>query len=581
MSKDSDIQNLIAQIKTMRPGWGTTKLRRILASGTQAEQDAALQAVQTLVQGGSLASMGDVENAAQQAAQDLSDPVSKLKNAAKVGLFPWDTHTAWSDQQLQQLRAYFKGDPLLKNDPNAQSQIVDQLSKTAGSGDPVQAAKGIHWGMLSPDQKVKYGYQSGDIRNLDQLKKQVDENVDWSGMDKYINSLSGDKKYAALQQINQAIGSDKYINQGKVDQALQQVTAQPSAQAAATTTGAVSQAQPAPTTGMATLSALTPQPGATDVTDQQKQLYKLATGGQDFDTAYNNYANNNAISIQQQNAITGAATGDGSLWTSGAYQPVAQGYVYGSKPLSQVSGDTSKYKVSPAQFLGMQATTSLKLATTIETAAAAQWAQTYQGTIPDQLIQQIYQNVSKMPPGQQAQLALNPQGAEASGGALDIGAMMSSYASAHPEAVSAGAGSDTTTYALNQDRAPSPIPGVSMGLYTSAVTNMKTLWASTFHREPSDKEIRYFAGWNKDAVQAWVDQQPSIDNPTMTVGERAGYLANADAASQKLWGTPADSRMADLLDGHFNPKTPASTTPKSVTTAINQSLAQTSPGTSP
>lgn len=126
----------------------------------------------------------------------------------------------------------------------------------------------------------------------------------------------------------------------------------------------------------------------------------------------------------------------------------------------------------------------------------------------------------------------------------------------------------------------SSVPGEQIGTEQTGLKNMETTWQQYFHRNPNQSEIQYFSGWDKDSIQAWVDQQQSVDNPTMTVGERAGYLSNADAASQKLWGVPADSRMADLLDGHFNPNAaPPTTTPTNPIAGITKGLSGVSPST--
>ena len=110
------------------------------------------------------------------------------------------------------------------------------------------------------------------------------------------------------------------------------------------------------------------------------------------------------------------------------------------------------------------------------------------------------------------------------------------------------------TYGLQRyiDNQPSRVAGMTWGTYTAATKNMSKLWTENFGKDPTDQELQKFAGWNAADINRWVDSQPSKDNPSMTIGKRNGYLAMADQASQKWFGTSADSQMIDALDKHFS-----------------------------
>ena len=567
----ADVNTTLAQLQQY--GVDTTQLSTYLNGLSSDQQTAALAAIQSKMDAGHVTTAADMNTTAQQAVEQ-SDPVSQLSGGAFGGLV---VHTSWSQDQLTALKQYFATDPVLKNDSGMQQRVIDQLKKTKGQGDPVDQAKGIAWGQMSLQQRAQYGYQPGDIKNLDDLKKAAqqdapfDTNVNWSPLETYINKLSGADKYAALQIANQNLsGAFGGITgtQAAIDKALVAVTNQQNQQTQAASTAS---AAAAPATGAAAISQIVPDPNSPTVSDAVKQQYKLAMGGQDFDQAYKNFADNYAISVEQQNAQGAGVAGTEQLWNSGNYVAPAAGYTYGS-PVPNT--DPSK-RPTEAQFLGMQSQSTLKLANAILAAADTTAQGTYGNHLDAGLQAQILSQIGAMPLDAQISLAANPAGAEAAGGALDIGAMLSTYAAKNPSWVkSVSAAADTTAYNLQQAQTPSPVPGMQMGAYDKLVSTMRPIWEAAFKREPTPAELQHFAGWDPNELQGWANSQPSLDNPGMTVGERTSYITAADKASQAFFGTPADSRMVDILHGHFNPDAaPPTVTPPAATPATTQPAA--------
>lgn len=553
MSDDAAIEQLIQDIHNFRPGWGMDKLRKILTSGSADQQKAALQAAQQMIQGSVPGSMGDIEDAAQQAAGQISqDPVSRLTKEGHIGLFPWEFHSPWSDSQLQKLRDYFKSDPLLKNDVGTQNKIVDELGKTGGAGDPVQAAKGIHWGMLSPDQKAKYGYQPGDIRNLDQVKQQVAENVDWSGLDKYLSKLSGDQKYLALQQINQQLGGDKYIRQSKVDQVVNQLTTQ---QPPKSQTSSVGPSGQDPSQNLFTVSpnATAPSP------DQIAQFEGIS--GQNFETAYQNFINSQYVSVQQQvTTATGSVlTGNEMLWSSGQYQPLSttqnsQGWQWAftahpkSEPLTpqeQAQAKGKNLQVTRAQFLGMMVSSNTAQASKLNLIQATESAiqNKYGITLTPDEKKQIYDKIAVMSTQQLAEAVTTggggPQGWAASAiaptgifGTLvaslpevsqnvamqsaittlqqDLGSDYAKYVTPDQiTALSKMSQADQTNFINNL---PDPThPGFTVGAWNTGYGQILNDWQINFgfSQKPSDKEITALMGMNAAQRTDYFNNSPS------------------------------------------------------------------------
>jgi hypothetical protein len=602
MSNDAAIEQLIQDIHSIRPGWGMDKLRKILTSGTAAQQQAALQAAQATITNGQVpASMGDVEDAAQQAVgQTSNDPVSRLSKEAHVGLFPWDTHTSWSSSQLQQLRDYFKGDQLLKNDVAAQNKIVDQLQQTVGSGDPVQAAKGIHWGMLSPDQKAKYGYQSGDIKNLDELKKHVSgNNVDWSGLDKYLKPLSGDQKYIALQQINQEIGGSgplgayKFVDQKAVDQLVRKLTTQPGAKSSASTQVPASGVDPSQ-------NLFTVTPGATDPHPDQIKQWEGVTG-QKFEDAYKNFVNSQYVSVQQQTA-QGVLTGNEQLWSNGKYTPIdpsqnSQGlqYVFTAHskdqaltPQEQAQSKGKNLQVSKAQFLGMMtssnqaATSKMALIQATENAITTK----YGITLSDPEKQQIYSKISTMSMQQLGQQVTTGGGGaigwatNAIGSAGIFGNLVASFPEvsggvAQASAISAlqaALGADYAKYVSQDqitqlskmsqadqtqyiDNLPDPThPGYTVKAWNTGYGQILSDWQTNFgfSSKPSDSQISALMGMNTTQRTDYFNNSPSP-----VKGMNNLTYKNYDTTINNIRGDLTPSMGADFMASLAKPpKTP-------------------------
>lgn len=463
-------------------------------------------------------------------------------------------------QDMSQLKDYFQSDPYLKTHKDAQMKIAQEISKQAvlpkGVDDVVATAKQINWQSLAPKERFKYyGYQEGDLKNLDEIKQQRDD-VNWSQVEGYINSRkSPADKYAALQYVNQQVQSGGFLGQQAIDNLAKALPSIVNPTSTATTTTDTSGATPASTAaqpqGAAAAAQLAPQTGATTVTDMQKQLYKEATGGQDFDTAYKSFIQNYGIAIQNQNAVTGAEDQQGGtqLWTTGGFTPPPAGSTYG--PAQHIAAGDTQHQVSEAQFLGFQAAGALKLSSAALQTANTMWASNHATTMPAGAAQAVVQKIAGMSPSNQAALAADPQGLQSP--SLGLGNILADYAAKNPSQAPAS-GSDDQTYQMNLERGASPIPGYAdLGQYTAVAKKMDQLWQANFHREPTTTEQQYFGGWNPDEIEGWVLSQQSPDNPNMTIGERQGYINAGNKSSQQIFGTNIDSRMVDLMDGHFNP----------------------------
>lgn len=295
--------------------------------------------------------------------------------------------------------------------------------------------------------------------------------------------------------------------------------------------------------------------GKAEASQDEKDYYKAVTG-QDFDQAYNAFANSMAISIQSMDAAGNLRAGTEQLWTSGEFKAPDAGYGFGAtKPLGEIKGgDASKYKPTQGQFMGMQLATTLKSTAAIESALAQTWRLAHGTELPNALRIKIAQYVQGMPLDTFAQISKAQgglQGLLAPDGELQH--IVHQYENDPANKVAPPI--DTQADA---DNAPSPIPGVPMNIYKKAQSTMTPLWTDNFHRNPTHEEFVKFGGWNPEDIQRWVSDQPSTDNPGMTVGQRTSYLNMADKMSQKLFGAPADSRMVNALHDTFgeHPKGP-------------------------
>ena len=544
MSDDAAIEQLIQEIHSYRPGWGMDKLRKILTSGTADQQKAALQAAQQIISGQVPGSMGDIEGAAQQASDQISqDPISRLSKRSTDFTLPWDAHTSWSSQQIQQLRDYFKNDPLLKNDVATQNKIVDQLQKTAGAGDPVQAAKGIHWGMLSPDQKAKYGYQPGDIKNLDELKKHVSkDNVDWSGLEKYLKPLSGDQKYIALQQINAAIGGSgplgayKFISQSDVDKLVNQLTAQQPSKQQAGSVGSSGQ-DPSQNLFTVTKDSTTPHP------DQIAQFEAIS--GQNFETAYQNFINSQYVSIQQQlTTATGSVlTGQEMLWSSGKYEPIsttpnAQGWTWAftahpkSEPLTpqeQAQAKGKSLQVSRAQFLGMMVSSNTAQASKLNLIQATESAiqNKYGITLTPDEKKQIYDKIAVMSTQQLAEAVTTGGGG--------------------PQGWAASAIASTGVFGTLVASLPEVSQNVAM---QSAITTLQQDLGSNYAKYVTPDQITALSKMSQADQTNFINNLPDPTHPGFTIGAwQTGYgqILNDWQTNFGFSAKPSDSQITALM----------------------------------
>lgn len=543
----ADVASVIAELQkyNMNSAWLSGWLDKLPAD----EQKAAVDAIQKKLDNKDVSGIGDIQTAASEAVNKHRIGVTVKKDPSKL------LYVSGHPEAATKLKAYFDSDKYLKNNPDAQAKVMGAALRAVTRGeDPIAAAESANWQNLSTRDRYKYyGAQEGDLKNLDVVKSQFSES-DWSGIEDYLKKLkSPADRYVALQHINQAVKDNAafhHLDTKKLYSELPDVVNPPAKVDKAVDQSADSAAATAQPQGAAAAMQLVPQPGDTQVTAAQKQLYKDATGGQDFDTAYQNFIKNYGVAIRQQNAVTGAEQGSSQLWTTGAYQPLAAGYTYGT-PQPIAAGD-AHHQVSPAQFLGMQANSSLKLATSALQAAQSMWAANHITTMPQGAAQAVVQKISQMSPSNQALLASDPQGLQSP--SLGLGNILTDYAAKHPEEAPAS-GSDDETYQLNLKRGASPLPGYAdLGQYDAVAKKMDTLWSTYFHREPTETEQKYFGGWNPDEIEGWVLSQQSPDNPNMTIGERQGFINAGNKASMELFGTGIDSRMVDLMDGHFNPK---------------------------
>lgn len=324
------------------------------------------------------------------------------------------------------------------------------------------------------------------------------------------------------------------------------------------------------------------QPGQTDVQGPQKEAFKKLTG-QDFDTAYKNFTDNYAVKLQTYNPRTQSfQPGTDSLWSGGQTQTLQPGQAFGgAQATSGMSeGDKGKYKITEAQFLQYQAGTSLSLASQVENDLAAQWSTAHGGVpLPDDLRGRIYDAVGKMSPEVLATYSQGSSGGvQAVAQALEkdpdspVSQAYTSYVSqggtpathasldtefqkmlgrpASPQDIAALQGATTKQITDYIDNLPQPgAPGIKVGTYNTAESNMKSLWQEYYGQDPTKEDVSKFAGWGQEDISRWVLDQPSKSNPGMKNGERKAYLSMADAASQKYYGTPADSRMVDMLSG--------------------------------
>lgn len=563
---DPSVQSVLDSLKPF--GVDTTWLKYYLNTLSGDAQKAALQAVQDKIDGSTVSSANDLNTAAHYAVDQYhrgQDPVSRLEHAGTLGILPGQTHTAWTDSQIQGLRKYFASDPVLKNNTDAQNKIVDSLSKNAGAGDLVATAKSLNWQSLSTEQKAQYGYQQGDM-TIEGLKQLLSAKPGGSAAGKplldYIQSLDKTTQYVVLQNLNSSAATlglsqksfpldtaqvGRMISQSERSAKNSQQTQQQ------TGTGTSSAATPAPGTAppgsILNISMLTPQQGSTTVSDQQKQWYQELTG-QNFDQSYQNFTKNYAIGVQQQSAVTGAGQGQEQLWNNGGFN-LTQGYSASPVPIP-AGAHPGQYSVSEAQFMGMQSQGALKMAIDLEQQARLMFAQEYGGQVmPSGLARQLWEKMKSIPVATlytMAKQGTQPSsGGSVFGGLIDLDTEFTSYVAQHPELKLQTSGQDATTKALNASRQPSPIPGMTMGVYQQAIKNMQPAWEQYFRREPTTEEIQKYGGWQANDIQSWVLDQKSLDNPTMTNGQRDGYTKFSDSISQKLWGTNTDSRTVDLM----------------------------------
>lgn len=96
-------------------------------------------------------------------------------------------------------------------------------------------------------------------------------------------------------------------------------------------------------------------------------------------------------------------------------------------------------------------------------------------------------------------------------------------------------------------------PGMTTGMVNQSMNNIKSIFEAGGVDATPD-QVRMMAGWTKEQIQAWFDSQPSVQNPSMTNGQRATYQSMGDKISEQLFGTPMDNRMLNLLHAHINPE---------------------------
>lgn len=573
-------QQLLDWINQYRPKWLQRPeyawLKQQIQSGNQAVLDSVARDIQNNVTDLQQVNTNVAYNAQQQSAQQQAarDPLAQLNQGGGLGDILFGS--GFSDEAKDALRQYFASDPVLKNDPQRQFQIVQHLNTLQGQFDgvsAVQAAREFNWSTASAQQRIQYPQQPGDWTMSDLQQWGKDHKLDITGLVDTIKKMGPAQQYQALQTANQKLGQlpdqtqfPQFYTQSVVDSTLTSVLQQP---------GATSQ-QPT--------SSTAPVPGQQDITQAQKEYYHLITG-QDFTTAYNNFAQAYGIAASYRDQTTGMQ-GTGSLWTTqqtGDTPSLGAGWELNAQPLSPQQQQSGQYRVSPAQFFFMQANQAnmqggkINIAKQVEDTESGYWASNHNGQpLPEGARAAIWNAISQMSTEQLYELSKNPSGLTAAltsqGSVVDTAlsdwensAAGQAYIATNDPRI-AKIQSDYLQYTGQQmplDKAKEYLgmpesdvvaafnrmgdprhSGFSYGSWYDAQQRITNLFETNGLGTPTDAEIARYNGMSSTMIQDQIDLMPS-NVPGVNRGLYQDYFNEFQSIQHALPGDLIDSLLPD------------------------------------
>lgn len=574
------VQQLIDYIHQYWADYDTSWLEGYLNSLPASQRGDAISAVQGQIQSSSVSSEHDLDVAAHHAVDQQSG----------------GSDAYWKNQAIaqpksripQSVQSYFKQE----NIPQDQQQQILQAISADQYGDPLQIARAVHWQNMSPLQRAQYP-QPGDATDLSFLHFAPGENSDYSGLQKYLNSLPADVKHAVLQQLRDQAGQlaqqndlgmltshDLITLTNSARQQGQQFQQQAQKQGSTPNLTQSLEAQGVKPSQTGANAPTQPQSTASSPTDPYNLQALTPEDWNGLSTAlgYNaqqHYIDQvNAFQVAQQAAHRRAALGryiGNEVATSLPPAPHATGLdpvQWGQQVQQSAAGQwwplIQQFNTMYEQDYGQQMPAALKtqLVDAINKQGDPQWRQlalseaqkAAQGDSAAQTALGELYSTSFLNTTIQAYVAKNPAPGTIAANQAKIdqtqtNSIMSQYRSIFGKDV------DPATLAklksmdvdqFNQWLNSQPYHGTTYGAYQNTLSQYKSQWLKAFGTEPNDAQIRAMAGKNQQEVQSYIDNSPSRVSG-VNIGQYQSYVAAGDDLSKQMFGRPLDDHLIGLM----------------------------------